>query len=369
MKIFVSSVMSDFEEYREAAFAAIRSLDHDIISAEDFPSSTSSSRVACMQGVREADLVVLILGARYGWDGTASGLSPTHEEFREAKENGKALPFIQTRVEREAEQQAFVSEVEDYDTGMHRGRTFRTPDELRTEITRAVNRHQLSAATTPVDVAALVDAAHNIVPEDRQGFVQMSGPLLHVAVVGGPTQTIIRPSEIERQALIDELVADLTSSSGYFSYRNRTEPRLEQGALVIEQDKGAAFRIDEAGSLLLSVPIEQAPGHIKPLIEENVAAAIGKALAFADRTLEKFDHTQKLTRIVIAVDIGASSVFGWRTAREQAASPNSMQVAMDQSNSGPVMLNPPDRTRMALRAERNSMTDDLLALLRRKHAS
>ena len=31
MRIFVSSVMAGFEEYREAAFAAIQSLDHDIV--------------------------------------------------------------------------------------------------------------------------------------------------------------------------------------------------------------------------------------------------------------------------------------------------------------------------------------------------
>lgn len=76
-----------------------------------------------------------------------------------------------------------------------------------------------------------------------------------------------------------------------------------------------------------------------------------KALTVADRMLEKFDRTQKLTRIVIAADIGTCGVFGWRTAREQAASPDSMQIAVDRSASGPVMLNPPDRTRMALRAE------------------
>ena len=71
----------------------------------------------------------------------------------------------------------------------------------------------------------------------------------------------------------------------------------------------------------------------------------------------------------IAADIATSGVFGWRTSSQQAASPNSMQIAMDRSASGPVMLNPPDRTRMALRSERTRMAEDLLALLRRRYRS
>lgn len=366
MKIFVSSVMNGFEQFREAAFAAIRSLDHDVVRAEDFPASTSSSRVACLQGVREADLVVLILGKRYGWSDTHSGMSPTHEEFREAIKDGKVIPFVQTGVEREPAQQTFVDEVENYDTGMHRGKNFATPEDLRTEVTRALARHQLSAATTPVDAQALVETARRLIPEEERGLVRMTGPLLHLAVAGGPSQTILRPSEIEDRALVDDMVGELSGPSGYFSYRRRTEPRIEDGALIIEQEGGGLFRIDEAGSILLSVPIKQASGHIRPLIEENVAEAIEQGLAFADMMLEKFDRTQKLTRVVVAADIGATGVFGWRTAIEQEASPDSIQVGMNRPASGPIMLNPPDRTRMALRAERARLTEDLLALLRRR---
>lgn len=84
---------------------------------------------------------------------------------------------------------------------------------------------------------------------------------------------------------------------------------------------------------------------------------------------EKFDRTQKLTRIVIAADIGTSGVFGWRTAREQTANPDSIEIGINRLASGPVMLNPPDRTRMALRAEHRRLTEDLLALLRRRYRS
>jgi hypothetical protein len=366
VKIFVSSVMQGFAEYREAAFSAIRSLDHEIIRAEDFPASTTSSKVACLQAVRQADLVILVLGERYGWSETTSGLSPTHEEFREGKEQGKVIPFVQANVTPEPAQQEFIAEVENYDAGMHRGRTFETPDQLREEVTRAIARHQLAAATTPVDVPAMLRAAEQLIPRQERHYTTSAGPLLHLAVVGGPSQPIIRPSEIEAPALADRLVADLTArDAGYFSYRLRTDPTVDAGALIIRQENGAAFRVDEAGAMLLSVPIEKASGYLNPLIEEHVQAAINRALTFADTALEQFDPTQRLTRVVLAAGITSNGIFGWRTAREHLASPDSMQIAHSQEESKPVHLNPPDRTRMALRADRMKLSQDLLSLLRR----
>ena len=85
MKVFVSSVIDGYEEYREAAVSAVRTLRHDALRAEDYGASPNSPQQTCLQGVRDADVVVLLLGARYGFK-QASGLSATHEEYREAKE-------------------------------------------------------------------------------------------------------------------------------------------------------------------------------------------------------------------------------------------------------------------------------------------
>ncbi|WP_150124993.1 DUF4062 domain-containing protein [Tsuneonella mangrovi] len=52
MKVFASSVMQGFEEFREAAFSAIRSLDHQIVRAVDLPVSSTSFRIACLPGIR-----------------------------------------------------------------------------------------------------------------------------------------------------------------------------------------------------------------------------------------------------------------------------------------------------------------------------
>jgi hypothetical protein len=81
MKIFLSSVIRGFEAYRNAAARAARALRHEVKRAEDFPASSATPQQACLAGVRWAEAVILLLGVRYG-DRQASGISPTHEEYR-----------------------------------------------------------------------------------------------------------------------------------------------------------------------------------------------------------------------------------------------------------------------------------------------
>ena len=66
MKIFLSSVISGMEEYRAAARQAAETLGHTVTAAEDFGASPLSPQQICLAGVRDADLVVLLLGERYG---------------------------------------------------------------------------------------------------------------------------------------------------------------------------------------------------------------------------------------------------------------------------------------------------------------
>jgi len=76
----------------------------------------SSPQVACLAGVRDADVVVLLLGERYGVP-QESGLSATHEEYREAKELKPVLVFVQANATSDRRQREFVKEVQDSQTG------------------------------------------------------------------------------------------------------------------------------------------------------------------------------------------------------------------------------------------------------------
>ncbi|MGI4757637.1 MAG: DUF4062 domain-containing protein [Janthinobacterium lividum] len=66
MKVFISSLITGMEPFRAAAKDAIATLRHEPIMAEDFGARPNSPQVACLSELRQADVVVLILGAGYG---------------------------------------------------------------------------------------------------------------------------------------------------------------------------------------------------------------------------------------------------------------------------------------------------------------
>ena len=97
-KIFVSSVIKDFEAFRQAAQTGIELLGHAPVMAEKFSSRTYSSEVACISEVQNSDLVVLVLGNKYGFK-TSENISVTHSEYLAAKKTGKPiLVFVQDGV-------------------------------------------------------------------------------------------------------------------------------------------------------------------------------------------------------------------------------------------------------------------------------
>jgi hypothetical protein len=100
MKIFISSLILGMDPFRAAAREAVTTLRHEPIMAEDFGASPNSPQIACLTGVRQADLVVSMLGKDYGAL-QPSGLSATHEEYREAKGQKPVLAFVQSGVDRE----------------------------------------------------------------------------------------------------------------------------------------------------------------------------------------------------------------------------------------------------------------------------
>ncbi len=143
-RVFVSSVMENFAEYREAAALGIRRAGCEPVRAEDFPAQSTSPRTACLDGVRSADALVLILGERYGFVGP-SGLAATEEEYQEALKNGKPiLAFIQSGVVDDPRQRSLITNVQNYVDG-HWRKAFRASVELAELVEDAVRAADLEA--------------------------------------------------------------------------------------------------------------------------------------------------------------------------------------------------------------------------------
>jgi len=83
------------------------------------PAEDKSSQKVCLDGVKECDIYLGIYPKNnYGWDESPVGISPTHEEFRKARECGKlCLIFVENSKETDFKQDDFLKEVGDYVEG------------------------------------------------------------------------------------------------------------------------------------------------------------------------------------------------------------------------------------------------------------
>ena len=243
MKVFVSSLIRDFEECRRASRAAITTLRHDAVMAEDFGAQPNSPQIACLQGLRQSDIVVVVLGQHYGAKQPGSGISATHEEYRKARGRKSVIAFVQDGINPDLEQAAFISEVQGWEGGLFRG-GFRDASELQVGVTRALHDYELTKAVGPVDADALVACAKSLLPRsDRNSH--SGSPVINVSIAAGPSQQILRPVELEVPDLADALhQAALFGGARIFDRAKGTDIGLQGAALVLEQERGARVQLD-----------------------------------------------------------------------------------------------------------------------------
>src|SRR5687767_3196702 len=90
-RVFISSVIQGFEDFRQAAADGVAAGGGTPVMAELLPSLSSSPRNACLDGVQSSDVFVIVLGERAGWK-TPSGEYAVEEEWQEARR--RSLPIL-----------------------------------------------------------------------------------------------------------------------------------------------------------------------------------------------------------------------------------------------------------------------------------
>jgi hypothetical protein len=367
MKIFISSLIAAMGAVRAAAREAVMQLGHEPVMAEDFGAQPTSPQIACLQGLRQSAAVVLILGQDYGTK-QSSGLSATHEEYREAKDSRPVFAFVQEGVTRDADQAAFVREVQAWDTGLFRD-GFSNAEQLRAQVSRRLHEWEIATMAGPVDEQELLRRALSLIPEEQRGYYR-AGHSLVLTIASGPRQAILRPAEIERSAFHEEVLqALLFGTQRLFTPSKPTTPSIQDHAPMITHDNGAGIgRLDAEGNLMLRLPLAAA-AHGVVVIEEDVTGALTAGLRFAVWLLDRIDQTQRLTHSALAATLSGGDTVVWRTQREQDASPHSYSIGMGLREHRPVHLSPAHRPRPALRHHADQLVEDLVTLLRREWRS
>ena len=196
-------------------------------------------------------------------------------------------------------------------------------------------------------------------------------PTLLLAVSGGPTQQIIRPSEIEKPALSQSILRQaLFGESPLFVTQEGSKTSFEDGKLLLSQSNGNSFLMDESASMLISSVLTSQGSGLNVLIQEDVVAKIKSQLIFVSWLLDHIDSSERITRVIPFAHIDDSGYTGWRTQSEQQANPNSISYGSNfgQGGASPVSLSPIDRPRASLRFDADRLADDLMTLLRRQRS-
>ncbi|TMD05944.1 MAG: DUF4062 domain-containing protein [Chloroflexi bacterium] len=361
MKVFISSVISGFEAYREAAAHSARLLGREVLRAEDFGASPDSPQRACLAAVRAAYTVLLLLGGRYG-DPQASGLSPTHEEYREARERGLVLAFVQSDVSREKQQEAFIGEVRQWATG-HYTAEFATPNQLGDAVTQALHKLALSQALGPADEGEMLGRAEALIPKSAPA----GAATLCVVVATGPRQQILRPTELEEPELARRIMQEAMFGARGFLGTEQTKAAMKGSTLIITQPQ-ASILVDELGTVQIVRPAhaeDQRSYGLPVLIEEDVRDAVEKGLAFAGWLLDTIDPLGRISDVVPVAAVVGGGHLGWRTRAEHQKSPNTVAIRPFSSAYVLVHLSPARRHRGALTAQTKAIAEDLTVLLRR----
>jgi hypothetical protein len=365
MKIFISSVIRGLAPYRDAVARAARTLQHAVKRSEDFGASPDSPQRVCLAGVREADVTILILGEVYGDQQGPEQLSPTHQEYREARDRGDVLVFIQKDVTREPLQEAFVREVQSWSGGQYTAQ-FSTADELYDAVIRALHDLELSRKTGSIDESELLERAKTLLVNERSS----SGSSLCVVVTGGPRQQVLRPAELESQALTDAIMqAALFGPDRVLDRSQGSSSGIKSHHLLIEQDHSSVL-LTQLGDVRIVQPTqretERRSRSLPALIEEEVRDGIARALRFAAWLLDHVDSNRRLNSVAPLVALVGGGYLGWLTKKEWEAHPSSVSMGTAGEKSITVTLMPGLRPRPALASQASAMAEDLMVLLRRE---
>ena len=231
-RVFVSSVIEGFAEYRQAARNGIEQAGGEgVLVNEDFPSQASSSRNTCLDAIDSCDVFLLVLGARGGWK-TPSGRLVVEEEFEHARARKVPVLVFLEDVPRDADGEGLAKILSDYVDGNFRVK-FSGAAELRDQVERALRTIVNTRNNRPMDNDPI--AAHVLKP---YRFSDQTS--LRFAIAPERVEEVFDPLDLASPDFAERMMEiGHRSDVRLFGYLYAKEtPRLEQTSLVIEQPLG-----------------------------------------------------------------------------------------------------------------------------------
>lgn len=330
-RVFVSSVMEGFEEYRAAARAGIEAAGCEPVLVEDNPALPVSPRNACLDGVGSCDAVAVIVGERGGWT-APSGKLVVEEEYEYARGRSISTFVFLQETKRDADGDRLAKKLSEFVGGNFR-RTFKKPADLRREVEAACKPLVASAPRINVDKQRfdqLLATPHDF---GRETVLRI------VIATGRPDETVIDMDRLDSEDFKHEFVAlGVAREVGLFHRnRHRAEDRGRNSLVVVQNDghgsppPGQAVRVEltEDGWLVLDINVTgtdesgrrdpMAGFGMYPVEVEAVKAHAATALRFASRVFDTIDPPGRHAGLLCNASLGAlnSKPLVFRKDREK----------------------------------------------------
>ena len=316
-RVFVSSVIKGFEDYREAARNGILDAGGEPALVEDYPGLSISPRTACLDGVKSCDVLVAVIGDRGGWT-APSGKLVVQEEYDEARQNNlRVLAFIQD-VERDEESQRLVDKISDYVSGVFR-LTFSSATELRAAVKNSLEPIIQHLKNPEVELSMIEEKL-------KDPYEIYNEASLRFLLTPERVEEFIDPVSLESPDLKRQLLE--IGHSGeveLFSYERpkRTEVGVNE-IVILQSDEGRSWDgVDEirlelttTGIIVIDsnvtglAPRGEEFANVMVILEGDIADRLKKCFVFALAFFELRDQFRRYDRIIYNA---ALSGIGHRT--------------------------------------------------------
>ena len=373
IRVFVSSVMENFQEYRAAARQGIVDAGGEPVMAEDFGALPDSSHNACLDAVKSSDLFILVIGSRGGWT-APSGKLVVEEEVEEAKRNHIPVFVFLQNAARDVGAEKLAKRMSDYIAGVFRP-TFDTPQELSLEVQKALTpqiQHHYFPKTDTAMIQDLMQSPAKLYEEAVLRFV----------VAPDKAEEVIDPVSLESPELERELMelahhADV----GLFSYRCNKSTQISPSEIIIVQGKDdfnrdgmdfVSLSLNTAGCLVFDINVTNRP-HLNPdgewqfdslvIVESEIVAALDRCWSFVKFFWEDRDPYRRYDRMTWNASLGS---IGHRNLVAEYPKGNSVPVNMLQHDGSIVAFDNPRKINRTNLMSYEGQINDALSLLRRR---
>jgi hypothetical protein len=324
--VFISSVIGGFEAVRQVAREAVESMGMRPVMAEMAGARPQSPQHALLGEVADADIYLLILGPRYGEPG-ASGVSPTEEEFEEAKRRTKPIVILRQDVAMEPAQQEFLARA---GGGWEEGSLWdRFTDErdVGMKVVRALTNVRQLGDVRELAPQAQVRAAELAHGEQQAGYGYAGGgSQARIAFVPLTDTVFLDALALDDVSLPDRL-SELARSTGLVSQASGIAQDVRRGGITLRVGdqrsiQEAAIAIGEVGEIVVEGTVAgDDPNFGTSRIDpEKLISLIERAGRYATGVWGHIDSRGQVQQAAVAVGIPEANMKVYGRPRAPSSS-------------------------------------------------